>query len=129
MTAYRSNLDFTDKVSSWIVVLVNFTLVKSLKWRTMTWAYQMRAFVSFTENCRTNTGCSDWSWSTETESLGLLSVYFLMDPGLFTFVLYCLLLDVPKINHAQRGNSDFKSRNLDERTPSFDNIKMNLGWR
>ena len=45
----------------------------------------MRALVSLPDNCGTNTGCSDWSWSTETAAPGLLSVYFLMDADVFPF--------------------------------------------
>ena len=45
----------------------------------------MRALVSLPDNCGTNPGWGDWSWSTETPDPGLLSAYFLMDPDLLTF--------------------------------------------
>ena len=61
----------------------------------------MRAIVSLTNNCGTNTGRAYWSWSTETADTSLLSVSFLMDPDLYPFLINCLLLSVPNINDAQ----------------------------
>ena len=63
----------------------------------------MRALVSLPENCGTNPGWSDCTWSTETPYPGLLSVSFLMDPDLFPFVLYYLILAVPNMHDEKKG--------------------------
>ena len=96
---------------------------------TMTWVYQMRAHASLTDNCGTNPGWSDWSWSTDTEYPGLFSVYFLMDPYLLPFVLHWLLLAPQKVYDSQRVTSNFKYINFDGRTLSFASLNMALGWR
>ena len=85
--------------------------------------------MSLYENGGTNPGSYDWGWSTETPYPGLLSVSFLMDPGLSTFVIHCFVIAVTNINDSQRGTSYFKSINIDRRTPSFASLKMDLGWR
>ena len=51
----------------------------------MTWDDQMRTLVSLPDNCGTNHGWSDWSWSTETADHGLLSDYFHVESYLFPF--------------------------------------------
>ena len=89
----------------------------------------MRALVSLTDNCGNNPCLYDWSWSTKTTSHGLLSFYFLMDPYLFLFVLHLLLLAIPNMHDAQRSTSSFKSRNIDERTPSFSSPNTDILWR
>ena len=33
------------------------------------------------------------------------------------------------MNDSQRGTSSFKSRNIDDRTPSFAILNIDLGWR
>ena len=88
----------------------------------------MCALVSFTENCGTNHVCDDWSWSTETPDPGLLSVFSLIDPDLFPFVIHCLLLDVPNIHDTKRGTLSFEYINIDGRTPGFASLNMDLGW-
>ena len=85
--------------------------------------------MSLPDNCGTNNGLSDCSWSTETEDPGLLSVYFFMDPDFFPFVVYCLILYVTNMHDSQRVTSSFKSRNIDGMTPSFSSINMDLWWR
>ena len=65
----------------------------------------MSALVSLPENCGTNPGGYDWSWSTDTPDPGLLSVSFLMDPDLSPFVSHYLLTDVTKTNNEQIGTS------------------------
>ena len=89
----------------------------------------MCALVSFTENCGANPLWADWSWSTETPYPGLLLVYLLMDTDSLPFVLHWILLAVPNIHDTKRGTSSFKSRNIDDRTPSFASRNMYLGWR
>ena len=79
----------------------------------------MRALVSLTENCGTNPGWADWGCYTETPYPLLLSFYFLMEPYLLPFVIHCLLLSVPNMHNAQKGTSSFKSRNIDDGTPSL----------
>ena len=95
----------------------------------MTWAAQMRALVSFPDNCGTNTGWYDWSWSTETPYPGLLSVYLPMEPDLLHFILHWIILAVPRMNNTQRCISYFKYRNIDGRTPSFYSLNTDLGCR
>ena len=85
----------------------------------------MRALV----NCETNTGWSDWSWSTETPYPGLLSVSFLLDHDFLPFVTHCLLLVVPSMYYAQRDTSYFNYINIDGRNPSSASLNMDLGWR
>ena len=89
----------------------------------------MCTLVIFPDNCGTNTGLYDWSWSTEPTYPGLLSVYFLMDPDLFPFVLHYHLLSVTNTNNKQRSTQSFRSINIDGRTPIFANLRMDLGWR
>ena len=48
----------------------------------------MCALVILTDNCETNPGWDEWSWSTETPSPGLLSVYLIIDTDFFRFVLH-----------------------------------------
>ena len=69
----------------------------------MTWAAQMCALVILTDNCETNPGWDEWSWSTETPSPGLFLVYFLIYPYLFPFVPHYLLLSVPNMHYEQKG--------------------------
>ena len=76
-----------------------------------------------------NTGWSHLSWSTDHSDTGLLSVYFLMVPDLFPFVLLWLILDVTNMNDPQRDTSSFKSRNLDGINPSSDSLNMDFGWK
>ena len=89
----------------------------------------MRALVILPDNCGTNPGLDDWSWSTETLDPGLLSVSLFMDPDFFPFVLHCLFLDVPNIHDEQRSTSSFKSRHIDGRTPIFASLNMDLVLR
>ena len=86
-------------------------------------------FLILPDNYGTNPGLADLICYTETQAPGLLSVYFLMEPYLFPFVLYCLLLAVTNTHDAQRDTSSFNGRNLDDRTPIFDGIHMDFGWR
>ena len=67
--------------------------------------------VNFPDNSGTNPGWDYRSWSTDTESPGLLSAYLCMDPYFFTFVLHFHLLDVPNMHDVQRCTSYFKYRN------------------
>ena len=85
--------------------------------------------VSLTDNCGTNPGWSDWNWSTETASPGVLSVYLRMDPDLFPHFIHRCLLAVTKIYDAQRGTSSVRSRNSFGRTPWFACLNMNLGCK
>ena len=87
LAAHISKVDFPAKVSYWFVLLIRCTKVKSLKMSTITLGAKMRALVSLPNNCGTNTGWSDCSWSTETSTPGLLLVYFLIDPYLLYFVI------------------------------------------
>ena len=48
---------------------------------------------------------------------------------IFPFFIYCLLFSVQNVHDSKRGTSSFKYRHIDGRTPSFDNLNMNLGWR
>ena len=125
LEAHISTDDFPDKFSSWLVILVR----KSLKWSTIKLEDQMSALVIFTENCGINPGWADWILSTETPDPGLLSVSFLIEPYLFTFVIHLLLLVVTNLHDSQIVISSFKSRNIDGRNPSSFSLNMYLGWR
>ena len=103
--------------------------LNSLKLSIINWVDQMRELVSLPENCGTNPGWAEWSWSTETSYTALLSVYFPMDPHLLPFVLHFLLLDFTNMHDEQRGTSYFKYRNIDGRTPIFSSLDMDLGRR
>ena len=129
MESHLLRASFRAKVYYWPVLLIRCAQVRSQKWSTMTWAAQMLALMIFPDNCGTIPVCADFSWSTDTAYPVLLSVYFFMDPDLFSFVLHCLLLAVTNMHDVQRGTSSFKSRNLDGRTPSFESLNMDLGWR
>ena len=120
---------FTDKVSSWIVLLMRCNFLKSLKLSTITWEAQMRALVSLPMNCGTNPGWYDRSWCSDTSYPGLFSVSFCMDPYVFPFVIYWRILDVTNMHGVQRGTSSFSSRNFDGRTPSFAILNMDLGCK
>ena len=95
----------------------------------MNWSIQMSALVSLPENCGTNPGWSECSWSTETDGHGLLSISFLMDPCFSPFVIHWLLIDVPNMHSKQRGTSSLKSRNLYGRTPTFAILIRDMDWR
>ena len=95
----------------------------------MTWSFQICALVSLPENCDTNSGWYDWSWSTETAAPSLLSVYLHVDPYFFLFVTHLRLLSVPNIHDAQRSTSFFRFKNLSKRTPSFSSLNVDLGCR
>ena len=71
------------------------------------------------DKCRVNYGSAYWNWSTETEGTGLLSVFYLMNPNFFTFVLQFYLIAVTNMYDTQRGTSYFMSINLDGRTPNI----------
>ena len=94
----------------------------------MTWTAQMRALVFLNENYGTNTGWSDWSWTTKNVATSLLSVYFLMDPDLYTFVLLLLIVAVTKMNNTQRSKPTSKYINPYWRTQSFSISNMDLRW-
>ena len=85
--------------------------------------------MSLAENCETNPGLVDCSWSTETPPPILLSIYLLIDPYFLPFIFHCLLLTVPNMDDSQSGISSFKYINLDGRTLIFASLKMDLGWR
>ena len=129
MADHLSKAGFTAKVSSWPMLLIRYIWVKSLKWSTITWASQMRALVSLSENCGNNPGWSNYSWSNETPYPILVSVSFLVDHYFFPSFLYFLLLDVPNMHDAHRVTSSFKSINIDGRNPSISSLNMDMGWR
>ena len=87
----------------------------------------MRALVSLPENCGSNLGWADWSWYTDTQDPGLLSVFFFIYHELFPYVLHLFLLVFPNIYDAQRCTSSFKSINIDGRTTHFSSLSMDLG--
>ena len=89
----------------------------------------MRVLVSLTENCGTNTGRSDCSWSTETTDTGLLYFSFLVYPYFFPFFLLFCLLVVPNMYDTKRGTSYFRSINSGGMTQSFSSMNMELGCR
>ena len=114
---------------SCIVIPIRFSYAKSLKRSTVTWVAQLHMIVSLPENCGTNTGRADWNWSSETADPGLFSVSFLMDPDFFPFVIHCSIFDIPNIHGAQRCTSPFMYRNIDDMTPIFSILNMDLRWR
>ena len=63
----------------------------------------MRALVSLSVNCGTNTGKDDCIWYNGTPAPVLLLLSFIMEPDLFHFVIHCLLLDVTNMQDSQRG--------------------------
>ena len=95
----------------------------------MTWDTQMHQLVSFHDNCGTNPVWDNWIWSTDTADTGLLSIYLRMEPYLFHFVIYFYVLDIPSMHYSQIGTLSFRSRNIFVRTPSFDNLKTDLGCK
>ena len=95
----------------------------------MTLEAQIHAVVRLPDNCGTNPVWDDQSWTIDTPDPGLLSVSLLMEPDFLHFFLYCLLFTVPNTHDEERGTSSFKSKNIYMRTPSFANIKKDLGWR
>ena len=88
----------------------------------------MCALVSLPENCGTNPGWVDWSFSTETPTPGLFSAYFLMDSNLLPFFLHYIQLSVTNMNYSQRNTSYFNYINSDGRNPSFASLNMDLVW-
>ena len=92
----------------------------------MTWVSQMRALVSFPDNCGTNHGWADCSWSTETADPGLLPVSFLVYLYFFSFVIRYYLFCVSNIHDSKRGTSSFRYINIYWGTPSFASINMDL---
>ena len=54
--------------------------VKLLNWSTMICTAIICALVHFPQDCGTNTGFYEWSWSTENEATNLLSVSLHMNP-------------------------------------------------
>ena len=95
----------------------------------MTWAEQIRLILILTDNCGSNPGRDEWSWSTETSAPGLLSFYFPVDPYVFPFVIHWLILVVPNIHDAQRGTSLLISRNIYGMNTSLARLNMDLVWR